>query len=194
MTFPFHCICDINIRVSYGSYDIWQSWHDNWQFYFWSLYQFLKYVRLQPSTGWLACLSRPTDTFKLIWTNKGNVRSSVTSVPQTHLSVRVEPDTRRESKNNDNVEKIHSEITCIMRMRVIRFFMKWTKFYLENVSWVWLLAIDCVSDTALCLSSYSSASAKMSLNFHFNYIFMIDITCADLCLWRWSPRLSCGMS
>ena len=73
---------------------------------------YLKYVRVQPSTGWLACLSRPTDTFKLIWTNKGNVRSSVTSVPQTHLSVRVEPDTRRESKNNDNVEKIHSEITC----------------------------------------------------------------------------------
>ena len=43
---------------------------------------------------------------------KCSILSSVTSVPQTHLSVRVEPDTRRESKNNDNVEKIHSEITC----------------------------------------------------------------------------------
>ena len=151
------------------SYDIWQSWHDNWQFYFWSLYQFLKYVRLQPSTGWLACLSRPTDTFKLIWTNKGNVRSYPLSLQSLKLTWALELSLTQGERAKTMIMLKRSILRLhVMRMRVIRFFMKWTKFYLENVSWVWLLAIDCVSDTALCLSSYSSASAKMSLNFHFN--------------------------
>ena len=160
---------------------------------FWMIY--LKYVRVQPSTGWLACLSRPTDTFKLIWTNKGNVRSYPLSLQSLKLTWALELSLTQGERAKTMIMLKRSILRLhVMRMRVIRFFMKWTKFYLENVSWVWLLAIDCVSDTALCLSSYSSASAKMSLNFHFNYIFMMDITCADLCLWRWSPRLSCGMS
>ena len=97
---------------------LWYLTKLTWQFYFWSLYQFLDDIfEICKSSAINRLISLPVTSHRHIQVDmnkqrKCSILSSVTSVPQTHLSVRVEPDTRRESKNNDNVEKIHSEITC----------------------------------------------------------------------------------